>query len=485
MQKINKFIILAVAVALAIGIAVLLYFVFGKNSPAGLASVQVKNGDITEKINLTGQVKASQGVDLAFESSGKIVANYVKTGDKIYAGQSLLAIDSSILQSQLNQAQAQLDALNINVVESKTDASLQTLYINSLSAAQKSVSVAKDTLLAISDIQFSHFAGQTQQNTDLQNAKAKAVYSLLGQANAGLWTSQNIGLLNGGAFGLVQNAINNQTQANVDSALSAVQVALQDISDLINAVPIDPSLTSSERAGISSAKTNINLEIITTSANVQAIASQKVNNSATITTTNAQIEAAQANIDAIKTQISKTVIRALFNGQVDKDNAVVGQIVSPNAPVVTISNNNLEIDTNIPEIDLSDAKIGGDANITLDAFGNEAVFPATIVSVDSVPSISNGISAYGAKLKFKNSDSTVQDVPQPGMTANITLLSDTHSNVLLVPKSAVIQSNGKYFVVLDNGNSSKETKEVTVGLHDDQNIEIISGLKAGEKVFAY
>ncbi len=108
----------------------------------------------------------------------------------------------------------------------------------------------------------------------------------------------------------------------------------------------------------------------------------------------------------------------------------MGQIVSPNVPVITISNNNLEIDTNIPEIDVANAKIGEDANITLDAFGNDVIFPATIVSIDLAPSIINGISVYGAKLKFKNSDDRIK----PGMTANITVISDTHSNVLIVPE---------------------------------------------------
>jgi HlyD family secretion protein len=481
MQKIHKNLSIAVVAILVIGAAALLYFLFGRNSQLNLSSIEAKNGDITEEVNLSGQVKASQGVDLAFESQGKLVANYVRVGARIYAGQPLLAIDSSVLQAQLEQAQAQLDALNIDTAKSKTDASLQSLYSNSLSAAQKSVTTAKNILLTISDIQFNHFTGQTQSNIPLQEDKAKAVYSLLGQSGAELWTSQSIGQLNGGAYGAVQNAIDNPTQDNIDSALFATQTALQDVSNLVNSVPTDPALTSVERATINLSEANIDSEIITTSANIQAIATQKVNNSAVITTTNSQIEAASAAVSAIKTQISKTVITALFDGQVDKDNAVVGQIVSPNVPVITISNNNLEIDTNIPEVDLPDVKIGGQANITLDAFGPNVIFPATIFSVDSTQSVVNGISAYGARLKFKTYDSTVK----PGMTANITIIYGTHTNVLVIPKSAVIQNNGKYFVVLDEGKSQKETKEITVGLQDEKNIEVISGLKVGDKVFAY
>jgi HlyD family secretion protein len=494
-MKISRNLIIGGVVAIVVIIGVVLYFIFGTTAPIKLYSVEAKTGNITEKINLTGQVKASQGVDLAFESPGKIVVNYVKVGDKIYAGQTLVAIDSSTLQSQLNQAQAQLqqaqaqvDVLDIGTVESKTNVSLQSLYSGSLTSAQKSINTAKNILLTISDIQFIHFTSQTPGNSALQQAKAKAVFSLLGQQDAALWTSQNIGQLNGGAYGLVQVAVNNPTQENIDAALSATQTALQDINSLINAVPIDPSLSPTERATLNSVETGINTEIITTSANVQAIASLKVNNSATISTTNDQIEAAkavvagvEANINSIKTQIAKTVIVALFNGQVDKDNAIVGQLVSPSSPVITISNDNLEIDTNIPEIDLSAAKVGANANITLDAFGNNVISPSTIVSIDSAPTIVNGIPAYSARLKFKDSDNRVKT----GMTANITVISDTHSNVLIVPISAVIQNNNKYFVIVDKGNSQKETREVNVGLKDDNNIEIISGLKLGEKIFAY
>ena len=479
MPKISKNTIIILSVVAILVIAGLLYLFFGINK--SVLSAEVQKGDITEKINLTGQVKASQGVDLAFETSGKIVGNYVKVGEKIYAGQPLLAIDDSILQSQLAQAQAQLDALNINTVESKTNSGLQSLYMNSLSDAQKSASIAKGIVLIIADIQFNHFLSQTQEDNALQSSMARAINSLLGQPNAGLWTSQNIALLNGGAYGMVQTAVDSPAQNNIDAALLATQSSLQDVNSLVNSVPIDSSLSSTDRDNINSAQTNISSEIITTSENIQSIASQKVNNSATITTTDSQIEGAQANIDAIKTQISKTVISALFNGQVDKDNAVIGQIVSPNSPVITISNSNLEIDTAVSEIDMASVKIGDDADVTLDAYGNDVVFPATIVSIDSAPSVINGISVYGAKLKFKNFDSRIKS----GMTANINIISQTHLGILMVPTSAVIQQNNKYFVMEEKRNNMSAPVEVTIGLKDDKNIEITSGLKLGDKIVAY
>jgi RND family efflux transporter MFP subunit len=196
---------------------------------------------------------------------------------------------------------------------------------------------------------------------------------------------------------------------------------------------------------------------------------------------NAQVLSAQGQVDSAQAVVNNTVLSAPFSGQVDKDNVVVGSIASPNTPVITISNNNLEIDTSIPESNIAGSKNGDEAEITLDAFGNNTVFPATIISIDSATSIVNGISVYNAKLKFDNSDDRIK----PGMTANISLISGTHKNVLTVPKSAVIQKNNQYFVIVDKGNSKEETRQVTVGLENDQNIEITSGLKLGEKVLIY
>jgi multidrug efflux pump subunit AcrA (membrane-fusion protein) len=70
MQKIHKNLVIAGIIVVGIAVTVVLFLVFGATSPVKLFSVEAKNGDITEKINLTGQVRSSQGVDLAFVVSG-------------------------------------------------------------------------------------------------------------------------------------------------------------------------------------------------------------------------------------------------------------------------------------------------------------------------------------------------------------------------------------------------------------------------------
>ena len=93
MKNLTKNLISGGIIVVTIAIAAVIFFIFGSPTTPKFFSVEAENGNITETINLTGQVKASQGVDLAFETQGRIVANYVKVGDKIYAGQTLAVLN--------------------------------------------------------------------------------------------------------------------------------------------------------------------------------------------------------------------------------------------------------------------------------------------------------------------------------------------------------------------------------------------------------
>ncbi len=506
MKKINKNIIIISIIIAAIIVAIVLVSYFNQNPLLKLISVEAKNGDITEKINLTGQVKSSEGVDLAFVTQGKIVANYVKVGDKIYAGQTLAVLDQSLAlaaltsaKGSLAQAQANYDKLlvgatqqNIETVQDSVNSAKQNLTnsyngaVNTLNNAYTATYNAYNTAVSI---QNNYFGSQDPQGIQVSNAK--------NDINSNTQSVQNY-------LSAVENDQNGTpAPADVDTAINQTILSLNNVYDDINIIRAQCDqgiyfykVTAADKSSLDGQKTAVNTILTGVTALQQNIASLKLTvqtaqdqlglttappTQENINLAKAQILSAQGQVDSAQAVVNNTILYAPFGGQVDKDNVVMGSIASPNAPVITISNNNLEIDTDVPEIDMADAKIGEDAQITLDAFGNGTIFPATIVSIDSAPSIVDGVSVYGAKLKFKNFDAEIKT----GMTANIAVTSDTHSNVLIIPKSAVIGQDGKYFVTVDDSNSKKESREVTVGLRDDKNIEIVSGLKLGEKVFAY
>ena len=71
---------------------------------------------------------------------------------------------------------------------------------------------------------------------------------------------------------------------------------------------------------------------------------------------------------------------------------------------------------------------------------------------------------------------------KPGMTADITIETAKKTNVLRVPREFVEDVNGKKFVRLYH-NGKTEKKEIKAGLEGDNFIEVISGLKEGDKIY--
>ena len=84
-------------------VVVLLFFAF-RNGNDGFKTVDVQRGTVVSEVSVTGQVKPSQKIDLAFEGGGRIATIDVKVGDRVVQGQRLAALESADLYAQLSQA---------------------------------------------------------------------------------------------------------------------------------------------------------------------------------------------------------------------------------------------------------------------------------------------------------------------------------------------------------------------------------------------
>jgi len=71
------------------------------------------------------------------------------------------------------------------------------------------------------------------------------------------------------------------------------------------------------------------------------------------------------------------------------------------------------------------------------------------------------------------------------MTANVIVVTESKENVLTIPQRAIFEKDGKKFVRIVEGDNLKEI-EIQVGLKGVQGeVEIISGLKEGDKVVTF
>jgi len=499
--------------------------------------VDVKVQDVVQEVSLTGRVKPADSVDLAFESGGRVANVRVDVGDRVLAGAFLASLQNADLDAQVLQAeanvsaeQARLDELkkgtrpeevqktqiavdnaksNLLSVKQKADADIESDYDGALTALKNSVINAKNALLTLTDIQEQYFSDNNQDSLDVSNYKSMAVKSLLGLANAGTLSSENISRLDGGVFGSVQTITDNSETSIIDNALVDTLKALTDVKNALESVPVLSTFSTTQKTNLSSEKTTISSEITALSSKQQLIAVQKVTNANNISTaenslktaendltlkqagsTEEQIRAQEARVDSaiatvksVKANLAKTIIYSPIKGLVTKQDAKVGEIVNMNTPVISlIADVNFEIEANVPEADVAKLKIGDEARVTLDAYGNDELFLAKIVSINPAETIIDGVATYKTTLQFIEEDDRVKS----GMTANIDISTDKKENVLAVPARAIINKDGKKVIKVLVGEIDIVEKEVEVGLRGSYgNVEILKGINEGDQVILF
>jgi hypothetical protein len=69
-----------------------------------------------------------------------------------------------------------------------------------------------------------------------------------------------------------------------------------------------------------------------------------------------------------------------------------------------------------------------------------------------------------------------------GLSLTVNLIEQQKLNVITVPNSAIKTISGKTYVQVKTSSGTPEQREVTIGLKDYQNTEIVSGLTAGEVI---
>ena len=203
----------------------------------------------------------------------------------------------------------------------------------------------------------------------------------------------------------------------------------------------------------------------------------------------AKIKQAEASLATVNKSIDNCFIKAPINGVITKINFAAGEQPGIGSPVVfMLGDNNYEIEVLISEADI--AKISRDdfASITLDAFGEDLMFLGKVDFIEPAETVIQDVIYYLVTIIFtesKEKNAFLSHV-KSGMTANVDITTDKKENVLAMPVRAIVDKNGqgKFTRVLIGENV--EERQITLGLRGDGGlVEVLSGLKAGEKVVTY
>lgn len=86
-----------------------------QNKTPKINIVTIEKGDVIQEVSLTGTVKPTRNIDYAFDRSGRVSKIYVKTGDIVKQGQTLISLDNTDVYSQYKQAQSALEIQQIKL----------------------------------------------------------------------------------------------------------------------------------------------------------------------------------------------------------------------------------------------------------------------------------------------------------------------------------------------------------------------------------
>ncbi|MDD2935557.1 MAG: efflux RND transporter periplasmic adaptor subunit [Candidatus Pacebacteria bacterium] len=503
----KKYIILLVII-LVIAVSVGGFFLFRDNSVDYEYSV-VEKGDLVQEVNVTGKVKPASKVDLAFETSGRVVGVYADVGKRVYAGQTLAVLNSSQYQAQYLQAQASLDAEIAKLAELQKGTRLEEIEIQKTKVlnAEESVTDAKSNLKNYIRDSYTKSDDSVRNKVDQFFTNPRSFTPQLNfESSYKLEMETQRFFIESVLVKWFESiSVSDMTDSEIDNQFNLAKDSLGKIGSFldltaltVNSLNTTSSLTQAQidgyRLDINTARTNINTAVnnlltakekLRTAESNLLLAKQELTlksagaTAEQILAQEARVKSAEANVNNYSALIAKNVISSPINGVVTKKNIEVGEIVQPNVPAFSvISTSKYEIETNVPEADVSKIKVGNKAKITLDAYEDDEIFYAHIISIEPAETIIEGVSAYKTALQFDKEDEKIKS----GMTANMDIMTDSREGVLFIPFRALITEGGKFVEVL-NDDGTIEKKTVETGMRSsDGRIEIVSGLKEGEKV---
>ncbi len=189
----------------------------------------------------------------------------------------------------------------------------------------------------------------------------------------------------------------------------------------------------------------------------------------------ALLDAAQGQgEDALKywKQVYKPIaLLAPIDGEVIVATTQPGQTVTTSDAVIVLSDH-LIVRAQVDETDIGKIKLGQKALITLDAY------PATKIkaSVEHIYYESQTIN----NVTIYNVDLLPEDLPQffrSGMNATVDFKAEGKEDALLLPVEAVHKDKSESYVLLkEEGNKNPVKRTVSIGITDDKNFEILSGI---------
>ncbi|MCS7183945.1 MAG: efflux RND transporter periplasmic adaptor subunit [Patescibacteria group bacterium] len=204
-----------------------------------------------------------------------------------------------------------------------------------------------------------------------------------------------------------------------------------------------------------------------------------------------ELKNTEEDLKKLQDDLEDYIVYSPLNGYVSNLFSKLYDNVNLSTPLMTIVSQDKIVEIKLNEIDLANVKVGNKAILTFDSFPNKKI-NGEVIYISPTGEISQGVVWYKLKISFRNDPNI-----RIGMTVNADIITKSKRNVLIIPKSTLKRKDNKYYVEIPNPNEKLEVDkdknfinlnyppqivEIKTGLEDENNIQILEGLKENDIV---
>lgn len=501
-KKIRIFIVghKIVSTIILLALAVIIYFLFRNNNDVTrYITENVKRRDIVTVVTATGQVEASNSIEIKPKNSG--IVNYigVKEGQEVYKGALIASVDCRDSVIALENAKISLAKLTtpdtLSVMQSQNNLkksydlgwndvasfmnyantlinNIEEMYNNDGFLSYKNTLSLSSSLKDRVNISEDYFYDARDAMDNLQREyKNLSRTSSNEEIKKFIDLSYNTAKILADTVKSVETASNYIIDNNNNLNTTTVSDVKTDISSWINS-------TNNYVSTLLSGSNNIQ-------ENEESLARIIVGGSDEL-----DIKSSKLSLQSKQDSYNDCFTYAPFNGIITNFTAKVGE--SSSSSYATLITKQKIATVSFNEVDVASIKINQKAKLTFDAI-NGLIISGTVVEIDSVGTVNSGVVTYDVKIAFNEDDISVK----PGMSVNVEIVTEAKKNILTISSSAIkIKGKSSYVEVfetpvLQNNNLQGTVsnilpirKEIKVGITDDTFTEIIEGLQEGDQIIS-
>jgi len=480
----------------------------GKSGAVSYVTSAAEKGTLIVSVSGSGQISASNEVDIKSKVSGDAIYVGMKNGQEVKSGALLVQIDSSDAQKTVRDAQDNLQnarltlekligpeglAVPKNVANAQDD--LKKAYDDEFNTIADAFVDLPGVITGLQDIVLGYDFTPNLWNVDYYADAVKkydeSVSAYRDDAYSKYQTARKLYDENFQKYKSTDRTSNTQviddlasqtydTARAVSDAVKSTSNLIQFYEDKLSERNLTPkTLADTQLASLNSymSKTNSHLSgLLSSQKNIQTYIDEVSNADLDIESQNISLQQKENALADAKDQLADYLIYAPFSGILTEVAVEKGDAVSGSTALAKLITKQSFAEISLNEVDVASVKVGQKANLTFDAISGLNL-TGEVADVDTLGTVSQGVVTYNIKIIFDTQDARVK----PGMSVSATIITDSKQDVIVVSNSAIKTSGNSQYVEILKDNAP-QSQTVETGLTNDTMTEIVSGINVGDMV---